>query len=66
MMKEFDLDATAFAYSYLRRDTYFESILTKCVDVYKIICSNVEEVILNVLFQIIVLCLKKENYIRAH
>lgn len=40
MMKEFDLDATAFAYSYLRRDTYFESILTKCVDVYKIICST--------------------------
>lgn len=40
MMKEFDLDAIAFAYSYLRRDTYFESILTKCVHVYNLICST--------------------------
>lgn len=40
MKKEFDLDATAFAYSYLRRDTYFESILTKCVVVYNQICST--------------------------
>lgn len=40
MMQEFNLDATAFAYSYLRRDTYFESILTKCVHVYNLICST--------------------------
>lgn len=40
MKKVFDLDAAAFAYSCLRRDTYFEAILTKCVVVYNLICST--------------------------
>ena len=42
-MKEHDLDATSFAYSCQRRDTYFESILTKCVDVYNIISSTLTD-----------------------
>ena len=35
-----DLNAASFVYSSTRRDTYFETVLTACVDAYKKIING--------------------------
>ena len=40
MATSFNLNATSFVYSQTRRDFYFESILTTCVDIYNAIIGS--------------------------
>ena len=40
MMINFNLNASLFKYSQIRRNSYFEMILVKCIDVYKVIINS--------------------------